>query len=270
MTTQTMPARTMTAKSYALRDSATMLRRNLLHALRYPGMSIGVLMVPLLMLLLFRFVFGDTLSAGVGAPHGGYINFLAPGVLVLTLTAGSVATAVSVSMDMTEGIINRFRTMAIARVSVLTGHVLGAVIQSVIAAVLITALAVGLGFRPDASPAGWLAALGLTVAVALAVTWVSVALGVGAKTPESASNAPTPLVFLPFLGSAFVPPESMAPGLRWFAEYQPFTPIINAMRGILLGTAIGYQGLIALAWCAGLGVVGYVWARNRFNRPAAR
>jgi ABC-2 type transport system permease protein len=265
-----MTSAPLAIKSYAVRDSATMLRRNLLHALRYPGMSIGVLMVPLLMLLLFRFVFGDTLSAGVHAPRGGYINFLAPGILILALTSGSVATAVSVSMDMTEGIINRFRTMAIARVSVLTGHVLGAVILSVIAAALITALAVGLGFRPHASPLGWLAVLGLTVAVALAVTWVAVSLGVGARTPESASNAPMPLVFLPFLGSAFVPPHSMAPGLRWFAEYQPFTPIIDAMRGLLLGTAIGYQGLIALAWCAGLGLVGYVWARNRFNRTTAR
>jgi ABC-2 type transport system permease protein len=260
----------MTTQSYALRDSATMLRRNLLHALRYPGMSVGVLLIPILMLLLFRFVFGDTLSAGVHAAHGGYINFLAPGILVLALTAGSVATAVSVSMDMTEGIINRFRTMAIARVSVLTGHVLGAVIQSVIAAVVITALAVGLGFRPAASPLGWLAALGLVLAVAVAMTWVSVSLGVSAKTPESASNAPTPLVFLPFLGSAFVTPQSMAPGLRWFAEYQPFTPIINALRGNLLGTPIGYQGWIALAWCAGLALAGYAWARRGFNRPASR
>jgi ABC-2 type transport system permease protein len=265
-----MTTQTMTPRSYALRDSATMLRRNLLHALRYPGMSLGVLLIPVLMLMLFRFVFGATLSAGVHAAHGGYINYLTPGILVLALTSGSVGTAVSVSTDMTEGIINRFRTMAIARVSVLTGHVLGAVIQTVTAAVLITALAVGLGFRPDASPAGWLTALGLVLAVAVAMTWVSVSLGVSAKTPESASNAPTPLVFLPFLGSAFVPPHSMAPGLRWFAEYQPFTPIINALRGMLLGTSIGYQGWIALAWCAGLALVGYVWARNRFNRPAAR
>ena len=256
-------------RSYALRDSATMLRRNLLHALRYPGLSVGVLLVPVLMLLLFRFVFGATLAAGVPSA-GGYINFLAPGIIVLALTAGSVGTAVSVSIDMTEGIINRFRTMAIARVSVLTGHVLGSVIQSLIAAVLITALAVGLGFRPAASVLGWLAALGLVIAVALAVTWVSVSLGVAASNPEGASNAPTPLVFLPFLGSAFVPPHSMAPGLRWFAEYQPFTPIINALRGLLLGTPIGYQGWIALAWSAGLALIGYVWARNRFNRPAAR
>jgi ABC-2 type transport system permease protein len=260
----------MNTRSYALRDSATMLRRNLLHALRYPGLSVGVLLIPILMLLLFRFVFGSTLSAGVPADRGGYINFLAPGILVLALTSGSVATAVSVSMDLTEGIINRFRTMSIARVAVLTGHVLGAVIQAVIAAVLITTLAVGLGFRPDAGPLGWLAAFGLVVAVALAMTWLAVSLGVAARNQESASNSPTPLVFLPFLGSAFVPPDSMAPGLRWFAEYQPFTPIINALRGLLLGTPIGYQGWIALAWCAGLGLLGYGWARNRFNRPAAR
>jgi ABC-2 type transport system permease protein len=189
---------------------------------------------------------------------------------VLSLTSGSVATAVSVSMDMTEGIINRFRTMAIARVSVLTGHVLGAVIQSVTAAVLITALAVGLGFRPDASALGWLTALGLVVAVAVAMTWVSVSLGASAKTPESASNAPTPLVFLPFLGSAFVPPHSMAPGLRWFAEYQPFTPVINTVRGLLTGGPIGHNAVLAIAWSLVITHGSYLCARKLFRRDPVR
>jgi ABC-2 type transport system permease protein len=260
----------MSTQSYALRDSATMLRRNLLHVRRYPGMTIGVLMVPVLMLLMFRYVFGTTLGAGIGAGAGGYINYLAPGIIVIAVSSASVSTAVAVCSDMTEGIINRFRTMAIARVSVLTGHVAGSVIQSVSAAAVVTGLALALGFRPTAGPAGWVAAIALVTALALALTWVSVALGLSAKTPESASNKPMPLMFLPFLGSAFVPPQSMAPGLRWFAEYQPFTPIIETLRGLLLGTPIGDKGLIACAWCAGLALAGYSCARILFNRGAAR
>jgi ABC-2 type transport system permease protein len=259
----------MSTQSYALRDSATMLRRNLLHVRRYPGMTIGVLMVPVLMLLMFRYVFGTTLGAGIGAGAGGYINYLAPGIIVIAVSSASVSTAVAVCSDMTEGIINRFRTMAIARVSVLTGHVAGSVIQSVGAATVVTGLALALGFRPTAGPAGWIAAIALVTALALALTWVSVALGLSAKTPESASNKPMPLMFLPFLGSAFVPPQSMAPGLRWFAEYQPFTPIIETVRGLLLGTPIGSKGLIACAWCAGLALAGYAYARVLFNRGTA-
>ncbi len=257
--------------SYAIRDSATMLRRNLLHVRRYPGMTIGVLMVPVLMLLLFRYVLGATLGAGLGgAAKGGYISYLAPGIIVLAASSASVSTAVAVSMDMTEGIINRFRTMAIARVSVLTGHVLGSVIQTVGCAALVTALAVALGFRPAASATGWVAVIALITAVAFAITWMSVALGLAARNPESASNAPMPLMFLPFLSSAFVPPQSMAPGLRWFAGYQPFTPIIDTVRGLLLGTPAGNRWLIACAWCAGLALTGYLWARARFSRAANR
>ncbi|HEY5357735.1 MAG TPA: ABC transporter permease [Streptosporangiaceae bacterium] len=261
----------MTTSSYAIRDSATMLRRNLRHIQRYPGMTIGVLATPVFMLLLFRYVFGGTLGAGLGgARPGGYISYLAPGIIVLAVSAASVSTAVAINMDMTSGIINRFRTMAIARVSVLTGHVLGSVLQTVAAAALVTALAVALGFRPTAGPAAWVAVIALVTALAFALTWLSVALGLVAKTPESASNLPLPLMFLPFLGSAFVPAQSMAPGLRWFAEYQPFTSIIETLRGLLLGTPIGNHALIAIAWCAGLALVGYLWARARYNRAAAR
>lgn len=261
----------MSTQSYAIRDSATMLRRNLLHAVRYPGMTVGVLMVPILMLLLFRYAFGATMAAGLrGGAAGSYINYLAPGIVVLAVSSTSVSTAVAVSMDMTEGIINRFRTMAIARVSVLTGHVLGSVMQTVAAAVLVTGLSVVVGFRPAASPAGWLGAIALVTAVALSITWVSVALGLAARKPESASNSPMPLLFLPFLGSAFVPPQSMAPWLRWFAGYQPFTPIIDALRGLLLGTPTGDKALIAAAWCAGLALAGHLSARALFNRSAAR
>ncbi|HEY2306913.1 MAG TPA: ABC transporter permease [Streptosporangiaceae bacterium] len=258
----------MSTSSYAIRDSATMLRRQLLHIRRYPGMTFGVLLIPVFMLLIFRYVFGATLGAGIGARTGGYINYLTPGIIVLAVTSASVATAVSVNTDMTEGIINRFRTMPIARVSVLTGHVLGSVIQTLAAAVVITALAVAFGFRPAASPAGWLGAIALVALLSFACTWVSVALGLLAKNPESASNYPLPLALLPFLGSAFVPAAAMAPGLRWFSEYQPFTPIIDTLRSLLLGTPAGSKPLIACAWCAGLAVAGYLCARALFNRGA--
>jgi ABC-2 type transport system permease protein len=259
----------MSVTSYAIRDSATMLRRNLRHVLRYPGMSFGVLLIPVFMLLLFRYVFGATLGAGIGTRTGGYINYLTPGIIVLAVSSASVSTAVAVNTDMTEGIINRFRTMAIARVSVLTGHVLGSVIQTVAGAALVTGLAVALGFRPAAGPAAWLGAVALVVALAFACTWVSVALGLLAKNPEGASNNPLPLALLPFLGSAFVPAQAMAPGVRWFAEYQPFTPVIETLRGLLLGTATGNKPLIAGAWCAGLVVAGYLGARALFNRGAS-
>jgi ABC-2 type transport system permease protein len=258
----------MSSSSYAIRDSATMLRRNLLHVLRYPSMTFGVLMIPIFMLLLFRYAFGATLGAGIGARAGGYINYLTPGIIVLAVSSASVSTAVAVNTDMTEGIINRFRTMAIARVSVLTGHVLGSVIQTVVGAVLVIGLALALGFRPAASPAGWLVAIALVVLLAFACTWASVALGLLARNPEGASNNPLPLAFLPFLGSAFVPAQAMAPGLRWFAEYQPFTPIIDALRGLLLGSPAGDKLPIAFAWCAGLAVAGYLCSRALFNRGA--
>lgn len=256
----------MSTGSYAIRDSATMLRRQLLHIVRYPGMTFGVLLIPVFMLLIFRYVFGATLGAGLGAgTGGGYINYLTPGIVVLAVTSASVATAVSVNTDMTEGIINRFRTMPIARVSVLTGHVLGSVIQTLAAAVVITVLAMVFGFRPSASVAGWLGAIGLVALLSFGCTWVSVALGLLARNPESASNYPLPLALLPFLGSAFVPAAAMAPGLRWFSEYQPFTPVIDTMRSLLLGTP-GGKPLIACAWCAGLALAGYLSSRALFNR----
>ena len=257
----------MTTFPYAVRDSATMLRRNLRHLMRYPAMAVSVLGLPVILLLLFVYVFGGTLGAGLGAARGlSYIDYLAPGIIVLAVCSGAVSTAVSVNVDMTEGIINRFRTMAIARASVLTGHVAGSVIQTVLSAVLVTGVAVAVGFRPTASPADWAAAFGLIVLLALATTWLSVALGLIAKSPATASNLPIPLFLLPFLGSAFVPAASMSAGIRWFAEYQPFTPVIDTMRGLLIGTPIGHTGLIAVAWCAGTVLIGYLWARAVYNR----
>lgn len=261
----------MSTQPYALRDSATMLRRNLRHMLRYPGMTISVVAMPVIFLLLFLYVLGGALGAGLsGADHGHYIAYLAPGIIVLCLASSSISTAVAVNTDMTKGIINRFRTMSIAQGAMLTGHVAGSVIQTVISTAVVTCIAVALGFRPAASPAGWIAVVALVIGVAFALTWLSVALGLVAKTPENASNLPMPLMFGPFLGSAFVPAQSMAPGLRWFAEYQPFTPIINSLRDLLMGAPLGDNGYIAVAWCVGLALLGYLWARALFGRAVSR
>jgi ABC-2 type transport system permease protein len=261
----------MSARSYAMRDSVTMLRRNLRHALRYPSLTLGTLLIPVLVLLLFVGVFGGTLGAGIGGSNGraSYIAFVAPAIIVMAATSGSVSTAVSVAADMTAGIINRFRTMAISPASVLTGHVVGSVIQTLISIGLVIGVAVLMGFRPNADLVEWLAAIGLLTLVTLALTWLSAGAGLVARSVESASNLPTPFVFLPFLGSGFVPTESMPAGVRWFAENQPFTPIIETLRGLLTGTPIGNDAVIALAWGVALTLAGYLGARAAFRRDPA-
>jgi ABC-2 type transport system permease protein len=263
----------MSTLSYAVADSATMLRRQLRHMLRYASVTVFLVGMPIVFLLLFVYVFGGTLGAGLGGPAGGraeYLEYVVPGILLIAVAAGGTGTAISVAMDMTEGIVARFRTMAIFRPSVLTGHVLGSMIQTMLSLAVVTGVALLIGFRPTASAVEWVATVGVLAGITLAVTWLCVAFGLVAKTVEAASNLPTPLVFLPFLGSGFVPTESMPVGLRWFAEYQPFTPVINTVRGLLVGTAIGNSAVIAVAWCAGITLVSYLWARRLYNRDPIR
>jgi ABC-2 type transport system permease protein len=263
----------MTTLSYTVADSATMLRRNLKHALRYPSLTLIVAGMPIVFLLLFVYVFGGTLGAGLGGVSGGraeYAEYLAPGLLVLAIASAAQGTAISIAMDMTEGIITRFRTMSIARAAVLAGHVVGAVIQTMIGLALVVGVALLVGFRPDAGLAEWLAALGLLALVSLALSWLSVAMGLATKSVEAASNLPMPLLLLPFLSSGFVPTESMPAGLSWFAEHQPFTPIIETLRGLLTGTAIGSSGVVAVAWCVAISVVGWLWARRNYEHRPVR
>jgi ABC-2 type transport system permease protein len=261
----------MTALSYAAADSATMLRRNLRHMLRYPAMTAMLLGVPVILLLIFVYVFGGTLGAGLGHVSDGraaYIRYVIPGIIMLTVASAAQATAVSVAMDMTTGIIARFKTMAISRASVLTGHVLGSMIQSVIGVTVIIGIALAVGFRPTAGPLAWLAAIGVLLVTALALTWLSVAFGLVSKTVETASNLPMFLILLPFLGSGFVPTASMPTVLRWFAEYQPFTPVTETLRGLLVGGAIGSDALTAVAWGIGIALLSYLWARRLYSRGA--
>ncbi|WP_327665252.1 ABC transporter permease [Streptomyces sp. NBC_00498] len=262
-----------TALSLAVRDSSTMLRRNLLHARRYPSLTLNILLTPIVLLLLFVYVFGDVMSAGIGggpADRSAYIGYLVPGILLMTIGATPAGTAISVTMDMTEGIMARFRTMAIHRGSVLIGHVVGSVLQTVAGVVVVGAVAVAVGFRStDATALEWLAAFGLTVLVAVALSWVAVGMGLASPNAEAASNNAMPLIILPFISSAFVPIDAMPGWFRPVAEYQPFTPFIETLRGLLLGTPIGHNGWLAVAWCLGLTALGFFWSRALFNRDPA-
>jgi ABC-2 type transport system permease protein len=255
-----------------LRDSVTMVRRNLKRMLRYPSMTVPLIGMPVIFLLLFVYVFGGTLGAGLGGVSGGraeYVNYVAPAIILMTVTATVQGTTISVAMDMTEGIIARFRTMNIARVSVLTGHVLGSMIQAALSLVVVIGVALLVGFRPAAGLGAWLATAGFLVAVTFALVWLAVALGQVSKTVESASNVLMPLVLLPFLSSGFVPTDSMPAGLRWFAQNQPFTSIIETLRGLLMDKPIGNDGWIALAWCALIALGGYLWSKRLYNREYA-
>jgi len=173
-----------------------------------------------------------------------------------------------VNSDMTTGIINRFRVMDVSRGAGMTGHVVVTMLRSLISIAVIVGVAFGLGFRPAASFAGWLAVTGIVVAACFATSWLTVALGLAAKTPQSAGLATVPLIMLPFFSSAIVPAEKMGQGVRQFAEYQPFTPIIESLRGLLAGTPSAGYIIAALAWCAGIGLVGYLWARSTFSKRA--
>ncbi|NKQ28062.1 ABC transporter permease [Streptomyces galbus] len=260
----------MSALSLVVRDSNTMLRRNLLHARRYPSLTLNLLLTPVMMLLLFVYIFGDVMSAGIGgggADRSEYIAYIVPGILMLTIGSTVIGAAVSVSTDMSEGIIARFRAMAIHRGSVLIGHVVGSVLQVLISLVIVGGVAAAIGFRStDATALEWLAAFGLLALFALALTWIAVGMGLASPNAEAASNMAMPLILLPLISSAFIPADTMPGWFQPIAEYQPFTPAIETLRGLLLGTEIGHNGWLAVAWCVGLSALGYFWSKSLFER----
>jgi ABC-2 type transport system permease protein len=253
----------MSTISAPLADSRVMLRRNLKHILRNPVTIFNAALMPVVVMLLLVYVFGGAFNVG---EH--YVEYATPGLIVLAICYGLSGTAVSVSSDMTKGIINRFKVMNVARGAVLTGHVVATMLISAVAIAVIIGMAFALGFRSSATFLDWLAAIGIIAATAFAAAWLTVALGMAAKTPESAGLAVVPLILLPFLSSAVVPADKMGQGVRQFAEYQPFTPIIESVRGLLAGTPSGGYAAAALAWCAGIALVGYLWALATFRRRA--
>jgi ABC-2 type transport system permease protein len=261
------------------RDWITMLRRDLRHILRYPGLTVFVVGGPILFLLLSVYVFGGTLgnglpadvTAGAGTGRAAYLAFVTPTIVVMALAGAASGVAISVSMDVTGGIASRFRTLPVSRGSIIGGHVLAVTLEAVVTAVVVLGLALLLGYRPDATPAGWLALLGVVLLISLAVVWLGAAFGLVAKSVETASNLPMILILLPFLGSGFVPVDSMPGWLSWFAAHQPFTPFIDTVRGLLGGSVAASDVVATVVWSVVIGVGSYVWALALFRRerPAA-
>ncbi|WP_435592053.1 ABC transporter permease [Nocardia sp. bgisy118] len=245
-----------------VQDSGTMLDRNLRHTLRSPDTMIMTIALPVMILLMFVYVFGGAMDVGPGA----YIDYVVPGIILLCAGFGAATTAVSISTDVAEGIVDRFRTMAIARSAVLTGHVAESLIRNLITTGLVIVVAVALGFRPTADPLRWLAALGVIAMFVLALSWPAAAIGLLARNPEAANGFTFFFMFLPYVSSAFVPTGSMPSWLHLFAENQPVTPVIETLRGLLMGTPIGDSALLAVLWCAGIAAVGYLAAGALFRR----
>ncbi|MFR9769718.1 ABC transporter permease [Nocardia sp. SC052] len=251
----------MSTISAPLADSSIMLRRNFKHIARTPVTIFNAAMMPVVMMLIFVYVFGNAFDVGEQ-----YIDYATPGMILLAISYGLSGTAVSVSSDMAKGVINRFKVMSVSRGAVLTGHVAATVLTNVVAIAAVIGVAFALGFRPPATALDWLGAIGIMAATSFAAAWLTVALGMAAKTPESAGMTVVPLIMLPFVSSAIVPADQMGQGIRQFAQYQPFTPIIEALRGFLAGHPSGGDTAAALAWCAGFAVVGYLWSRATFNK----
>jgi ABC-2 type transport system permease protein len=243
--------------------SIVMLRRDFKHIARNPTSVFNAVLMPIVIMLMFVYVFGDAFNVGVD-----YIDYATPGLMLLAICYGLGATATSVNSDMTKGIINRFKVMDVSRGAVLTGHVVASVLTNLVAVAGLIWVAFLLGFSPSASFPDWLGVVGMVVLLGFAAGWLTVALGLAAKSPETAGLAAVPLVLLPFFSSAIVPAEKMGPGVRQFAEYQPFTPIIETLRGLLNGAPSAGDAIAAIAWCAGIALVGYLWARSTFKKRA--
>ena len=243
--------------------SLVMLRRNFKHIARNPTTVFNAVLMPVVVMVMFVYMLGDAFSVGVD-----YVDYATPGLMLLAVCYGLGSVATSVNSDMTKGIINRFKVMDVSRSAVLNGHVAASVLTNLLAIAALVGVAFLLGFRPSAGPLEWLGVVGVVVLLGLAAGWFTVALGLAAKSPETAGMAAVPLVLLPFFSSAIVPAEKMGQGLRQFAEYQPFTPIIETLRGLLDGTPHTGDVIAALAWCVGIGLVGYLWARSTFTKRA--
>ncbi len=258
--------------AYTLSDSSIMVRRNLLRLQRYPAMVFSIIVMPVVILLMMTYFFGGAIGSALpdsGPLHGDYVNYLVPGLMLFIPAYLTVSVAVAVNQDVTTGFINRLRSMATPPTAILAGHVVGALIQGVVGLAALLATAFMIGFRPSTDALGWLAAIGLLGLMALGMVWIAIAFGVIARSPESASNMPLPLLLLPYLGSGLVPTDSMPTGVRQFAEYQPFSPIADTLRGLLMGTGAGGDWPWAVGWCALFAVGGYLWAITAFRRSTA-
>jgi ABC-2 type transport system permease protein len=242
----------------------TLVWRSLRHLTRSLDTLLMMVFLPLMILLLFVYVFGGAINTGTV-----YINYVVPGIILLCAGYGASQTAISVTNDMVRGIIDRFRSLPITSSMVLTGHVAASLARNLVSTAIVVGVAYGIGFRPQASVMEWLGVLGLLALFVLAMSWLSVVFGLIAKTVEGAGGFSFFVLFLPYVSSAFVPTHTMPKALQFVAENQPITPIIETTRGLLLGTPVGDSAWLAVAWCGGIFVVSYVLARYLFGRRNA-
>ncbi|GEK81657.1 ABC transporter permease [Agrococcus baldri] len=257
MTTQTIAAR-RTGAAHPLADTGVLTGRSLRHILRSPDTIITTAVTPVALLLLFVFVFGGAIETG--AAGGSYIDYLLPGILLITVASGVSYTAYRLFLDKQGGVFERFQSMPIARSSVLWAHVLTSLVANLVAVAIVIGVALLAGFRTGAGLGAWLAVVGILVLFTLALTWLAVIAGLWAKTIDGATAFSYPLIFLPFISSAFVPTASMPGPVAWFAEHQPVTAIVDTMRALFAGQPVGGEIWVALAWLVGLLVVVQVLA----------
>jgi len=243
-------------------DTAVLTRRSLRHIIRSLDTIITTAIMPIAFMLLFVYVFGGAIKHGSGS----YVSYLLPGILLITIASGITNTAFRLFLDMKSGIFERFQSMPIARSSVLWAHVLTSLVANLISLVVIVLVAVLMGFRSGAGVLGWLAVAGILVLFTLALTWIAVIPGLTAKSVDGASAFSYPLIFLPFISSAFVPTDTMPGPVRAFADNQPVTSIVNAIRDLFTGQPVGTGIWVALAWCVGILVVAYAFAAVAYRR----
>jgi len=251
-----------TINNYFFRDMSVMLGRSMRHILRSMDTIITVTITPIAMMLLFVYVFGGAIQTGTV----NYVNYLLPGILLIAIASGISYTAYRLFIDMQRGILERFNSMPIARSSVLWGHVLTSLVSNAISIIVIILVALIMGFRSSAGVLSWVAVAGILALFTLALTWIAVIAGLSAKSVDGVSAFSYPLIFLPFISSAFVPTKSMRPVVRAFAENQPVTSIVETIRALLSNQPVGNDIWVALAWCVGITLVAYVLARRVYKK----
>jgi ABC-2 type transport system permease protein len=249
-------------KKHFFGDMSVMLGRSMSHIFRSMDTIITVTIMPIAFMLLFVYVFGGAIQTGTD----NYVNYLLPGILLIAIASGISYTAYRLFIDMQRGIFERFHSMPIARSTVLWGHVLTSLVSNAISVVVIVLVALIMGFRSSAGILSWLAAAGILALFTLALTWIAAIAGLRAKSVDGAGAFSYPLIFLPCISSAFVPTESMPPAVRAFAENQPVTSIVEAIRALLSGQPAGDNIWVALAWCAGIMLVAYIFAMRVYRR----
>lgn len=255
----------MTSLTYALSDSSTMLRRVLRHTTRNPSTLIMAIVLPTVLLLLLNYAFGGAINTG-----GRYTDYLVPGIILMGASYSASATAVAVATDNGQGIIDRFRTMAISRSAVLIGHAVGSTLRAMTGTTLVVLLALTIGYRPTTNPVHWLAVIGLVALMLFAIASLATAMGLATGTVSGAASLAAILQILPFLSGAFVPTDTMPGWLQAFTANQPMTHIVSTLRGLLTDTPVGNHGWIAVVWCVGIAAAGYQWARTAYNRRTGR